>query len=144
MNNMGWNQSTYEIIGGGLQNVTTHYEDLYSALMAPASNVFQDDYDATREPEHFHTTNKCQTCILDANYKAADLKEIIKCIPKIDDIDQNKLLKLLREYEHLFDGTVGNFETSDVKFNLKEYAPGEPELLSIVDNDVHLIWKGKY
>jgi hypothetical protein len=28
---------------GRLQKETTHYEDLYSALMAPASTVFQDD-----------------------------------------------------------------------------------------------------
>jgi hypothetical protein len=63
---------------GGLQKETTHYEDLYSALMAPASTIFQDDHDATREPQHVHAANKCQTRILDANYKAADLLEIIK------------------------------------------------------------------
>jgi hypothetical protein len=33
-----------------LQKETTHYEDLYSALMSPASNVFQDDYAKAREP----------------------------------------------------------------------------------------------
>jgi hypothetical protein len=32
------------------------------------------------------------------------------------------ILKLLRKYEHVFDGTLGNFETSDVKLNLKEDA----------------------
>jgi hypothetical protein len=31
-----------------------------------------------------------------------------------------KNLNLIRNYEHLFDGTLGNFETSDVKLNLKE------------------------
>jgi hypothetical protein len=65
---------------GGLQKETTHYEDLYSALMAPASTIFQDDYEATCEPQHDHAANKRQTRILDANYKAADLEEIIKCI----------------------------------------------------------------
>jgi predicted aspartyl protease len=43
---------------GELQKETTHYEDLYSALMAPASTIFQDDYDATCEPEHIHAVNK--------------------------------------------------------------------------------------
>jgi hypothetical protein len=90
--------------------------------MAPASTVFQDDHEATREPQHVHAANKCQTHILDTNYKADDLKEIIKSISTIDEIERNKLLKLLRKYEHLFDGTLGNFETSDVKFNLKEDA----------------------
>jgi hypothetical protein len=56
---------------GGLQKETTHYEDLYSALMALASTIFQDDYDATCEPEHMHAANKRQTRILDTkNYKA--------------------------------------------------------------------------
>jgi hypothetical protein len=62
---------------GGLQKETTHYEDFYSALMATASTIFQDDYEATREPQHVHAANKRQTIILDANYKAADIKEII-------------------------------------------------------------------
>jgi hypothetical protein len=76
---------------GALQKETTHYEDLYSALMAPASTIFQDDLDATCEPEHIHAANKRQTRILDANYKAADLREIIKNISTIDDIEKNNL-----------------------------------------------------
>jgi hypothetical protein len=107
---------------GGLQKVTAHYEDLYSALMAPVSTIFQDDYEETREPQHVHASNKCQTRILDANYKAADLKEVIKRISTIDDIEKKNHLKLLRKYKHLFDGTEGNFEKSDVKLNLKEDA----------------------
>jgi hypothetical protein len=68
------------------------------------------------------TQKKSQTHISDANYKAADLKDIIKCISTIDDIEKNNLLKLLRKYEHFFDGTLGNFETSDVELNLNEDA----------------------
>jgi hypothetical protein len=105
--------------GGGLQRETTHKEDIYSALMAPASTIFQDDYDATCEPEHIHAANKRQTRIFDANCEAADLSEIIKCISTIDNIKTNNLLGMLRKYEHLFDGTLGNFETSEVTLNLK-------------------------
>jgi hypothetical protein len=47
-------------------------------MMAPASTLFQDDYGATCEAEHIHATNKRQTRIVDANYKAADLPKIIK------------------------------------------------------------------
>jgi hypothetical protein len=90
--------------------------------MAQASTIFQDDYDATCEPEHIHAANKRQTHILDANYKAADVSEIIQCISTIDDIEKNNLLGLLIKYEHLFDRTLGNFETSEVKLNLKEDA----------------------
>jgi hypothetical protein len=32
------------------------------------------------------------------------------------------LLLLLRNYEHLFDGTLEDFETSEVKFDLKDDA----------------------
>jgi hypothetical protein len=59
--------------------------------MAPASNIFQDDYEATREPQHVHAANKCHIHILDANYKAADLKKIMKCILTIDDIEKSNL-----------------------------------------------------
>jgi hypothetical protein len=90
--------------------------------MAPVSTLFQHDNNATCEPKHIRSANKLQTCILDANYKVADLSEIIKCISTIDDIEKNIFLGLLRKYEHLFDGTFGNFETSDVNLNLKEDA----------------------
>jgi hypothetical protein len=90
--------------------------------MAPASTIFQDDHDATCEAEHINAANKRQTRILDENYKAADLSEIIKCISTIDDIEKNNIVGLLRKYEHLFDGTLRNFETSKVKLNLKEDA----------------------
>jgi hypothetical protein len=73
---------------GELQKETTHYKDLYSALVAPASTIFQDDYEAAREPQHVHAANKRQTSILDTNYKTTDLKEIIKCISTIDDIEK--------------------------------------------------------
>jgi hypothetical protein len=118
---MGWNWSTYEITGGATKR-NYSYGDLYSAPMALASTIFQDDYDATCEPEQIHAVNKRHTRILDANYKAADLSEIIKCISTIDDIEKHSLLGLLRKYENLFDGNLGNFETSKVKLNLKEDA----------------------
>jgi hypothetical protein len=87
--------------------------------MAPANTVFQDDYAKASEPEHVHAENKSQTRILDANYEEANLKEIMKSISTIDDIEGNKLLLLLRKYEHLFDGTLGDFETSEDRFDLK-------------------------
>jgi hypothetical protein len=71
---------------GGVEKETNNYEDLYSALMAPASNVFQDDYAKASEPENVHAVNKLQTRILDATYEAADLKGIVKFISAKDDI----------------------------------------------------------
>jgi CBS-domain-containing membrane protein len=74
-------------------------------MVASASTVFEDDYEATCGLQHVHAASKRQTPILDAKYKAADLKEIIRCISTIVDNERNKLLKLLRKYEHQFDGT---------------------------------------
>jgi hypothetical protein len=59
---------------GELKKETTHYEDLYSARMALASTVFQDDYAKASEPKHVHAANKRQTRISDASYEAAYLK----------------------------------------------------------------------
>jgi hypothetical protein len=73
--------------------------------MARTSTIFSDDYKAARETQHVRASNKGQTLILDANYKAADLEEIIKYFSKIYNIEKNNLLNLLRKYEHLFDGT---------------------------------------
>jgi hypothetical protein len=53
-----------------------------------ASSILQDDYDVICEPQHIHAANKCQTRILDENYRAADLPEIINGISTTDDIDK--------------------------------------------------------
>jgi hypothetical protein len=48
---------------------------------------------------------------------------------------RKKLLGLLRKYEHLFDGTLGTFETSEVKLNLKEdYKPYHAKAFPVPKN----------
>jgi hypothetical protein len=90
--------------------------------MAPTSTIFQDDYDAACEPQHVDAANQRKTRILDAKLKIGWLKRDYKCISTIDDIEGNSILGLLRKCEHLSDGTLGNFETFDVKLNLREDA----------------------
>jgi hypothetical protein len=102
----------------GIDQPIKHRGD-YKKKLAPASTMFQDYYESTPQPQHVHASNKCQTRIIDGNCKAADLKDIIKCTSTIDDIERKKLFILLRKSEHLFDGTLGKFETSDIKLNLK-------------------------
>ena len=77
---------------GKLAKETTHYEDLIAGLMAPARTVLETIYDESLELEHVHAAIKRQTKILDAHYEAANLKEIVKSIPEITDIERNKLL----------------------------------------------------
>ena len=58
--------------------------------------------------------------ILDANYKKADLPAILKenC-SHLNKSQKHKFLRLLLDYEELFDGTLGDFQTDPVKFNLQ-------------------------
>ena len=58
--------------------------------------------------------------ILDAKYCKADLAKLSQECEQLDKADQQKLLKLLQKYEHLFDGTVGTWNTDPVDLILKD------------------------
>jgi len=61
--------------------------------------------------------------ILDAKYEKADLPSIVNKRCKHLTTDQcNKFLRLLLTYEVLFDGTVGDWKTEPVSFELKSDA----------------------
>jgi hypothetical protein len=61
--------------------------------------------------------------ILDAKYSKADLKSFVRDNCKHLRADQQKkLLQLLKKYESLFDGTLGDWKTKPVFFQLKEGA----------------------
>jgi hypothetical protein len=49
------------------------------------------------------------TKILDAEYKPEILDDIIKTCENLDVEEQHQLKRLLQKYEHLFDGTLGEF-----------------------------------
>jgi hypothetical protein len=59
--------------------------------------------------------------ILDAKYSKADLQSVVRdnCKHLIAD-QQKKLLQLLKKYESLFDGTLGDWNTKLVSVQLKE------------------------
>eukprot|EP00804_Cyclotella_cryptica_P023626 CCRYP_011956-RA/>CCRYP_011956-RA protein AED:0.24 eAED:0.24 QI:0/-1/0/1/-1/1/1/0/99 len=59
--------------------------------------------------------------ILDANYKKADLQSIVSTnCTHLSIQDQNSFLELLTEFEELFDGTLGDWNTKPVSFKLEE------------------------
>jgi hypothetical protein len=59
--------------------------------------------------------------ILDAKYQNTGLQSIIKDNCKHLSADQQKkLLQLLKKYESLFDGTLGDYKTKPISFQLKE------------------------
>jgi hypothetical protein len=64
---------------------------------------------------------KCVTWIIDAKYKKADIQSIVKDNCKHLSANQQKmLLQLLKKYELLFDGTLGDWKTKPVSFQLRE------------------------
>ena len=58
--------------------------------------------------------------ILDAKYCKADLAKLSQECDQLDKADQQKMLTLLQKYEHLFDGTVGTWNTEPVDLILKD------------------------
>ena len=54
---------------------------------------------------------KCLIRILDAKYEKANLRAITKeeCLNHLSATEENKLLKLLQEFEELFDGTLDDY-----------------------------------
>jgi hypothetical protein len=73
------------------------------------------------EPQSKQDATKHVTWILDAKYKKADLKSIARdnCM-HLSANQKKKLLQLLMKYELLFDGTLGDWKTKPVSFQLKE------------------------
>jgi hypothetical protein len=60
---------------------------------------------------------------LDANYEKADPKAMVEATgPHLSLHNKSKLLELLKEFEELFDGTLGDWKTEPVSFELKEGA----------------------
>jgi hypothetical protein len=73
------------------------------------------------EPQSTQDATKHVTQIIDAKYQKADLQSIVRDNCKHLSADQQKrLLQLLTKYELLFDGTLGDWKTKLVSFQLKE------------------------
>jgi hypothetical protein len=60
--------------------------------------------------------------ILDAKYAPANLDEVVEKCTNLDIEQQEDLLKLLKKYAPLFDGTLGNWKGEDYDIELKEGA----------------------
>jgi hypothetical protein len=56
------------------------------------------------------------TKILDAEYKPASLDDVIKTCENLHVGEQHQFKTLLQKYEHLFDGTLGEFNMEPISF----------------------------
>jgi hypothetical protein len=69
------------------------------------------------EPQSTQDATKCVMQILDAKNKKADLQSNVQDNCKhLSANQQKKLLQLLKKYESLFDGTLGDWKTKPVSF----------------------------
>jgi hypothetical protein len=73
------------------------------------------------EPHSTQDATKHLMWILDAKYRKADLQSIVRANCKhLSTNQQKKLLQLLKKYELLFDGTLGDWKTKLVLFQLRD------------------------
>jgi hypothetical protein len=83
--------------------------------------VLKLNHSLAMEPHSTQDATKHVTWILDAKYKTADLQLIVRDNCKHLSADQQKkLLQLLKKYDLLFDGTLGDWKTKPVSFQLRE------------------------
>ena len=75
-------------------------------------------YLASNEPKSLVDEFSRSTKILDAEYKPAVLKEVTQMCNNLNKEEQYQLLKLLQKYEHLFDGTLGEFNMDPISLHL--------------------------
>jgi hypothetical protein len=85
------------------------------------NNIYQN---TSKERQSTLKATKCLIEILDAKYKKANLRAITKeeCRNHLSATEKDKLLKLLKEFEELFDGTLGDWDSNLVLLQLKEGA----------------------
>ncbi len=73
------------------------------------------------ETQSTQEATECVMRILDAKYSKADLQSVVRDNSKhLSANQQKKLLQLLKKHESLFNGTLGDWKTKPVSFQLKE------------------------
>ncbi len=97
--------------------------DINKLKGASMLKVLQHNHSLAMEPQSTQDATNRATQILDADYKKADLQLVVRDNCKHLEFDQQKkLLQLLKKYELLFDGILGDWKTKPVSFQLKEDA----------------------
>jgi hypothetical protein len=86
--------------------------------------------------------NRHVTRILYAKYQKADLHSIVRGNRKhLSTNQQKKILQLLKKYESLFDGTLGDWKTKPASFQLRrEYHPTMAELSQCQKSTKTSLW----
>jgi hypothetical protein len=98
------------------------WDDLSIRMRTPNSYL---SYLETRikyidNPQDVFTTVSTPMSILDAKFEKANIDASINTLKHLIRMRQKQMKSLLYEFENLFDGTLGNWNTSPVSFKLKE------------------------
>ena len=83
-----------------------------------SQKVITEIYLTADEPQSLVDEFSRSTKILDAEYKPTILEEVTKTCENITEEEQFQLLQVLQQYEHLFDGTLGEFNMAPISLNL--------------------------
>ena len=74
------------------------------------------------EPKSTQEETERVVKILDSNYEKADLDEVVSNAKSLNAKQKKQLLAVLKEFEDLFDRTLGRWKTTLVKIDIKEDA----------------------
>ena len=75
--------------------------------------------ESTREPESTKSERSRLVKILDADYKAADIEDIVKKVDNLNEEQKDSLRSLLNTYKDLFDSSLGYFDVPLIKLEIK-------------------------
>jgi hypothetical protein len=78
---------------------------------------------SANEPQTLRDEYSRATKILDAEYKPASLDDVIKTCENLHVEEQHQLKALLQKYEHLLDGTLGEFNMEQMTILLQLMDP---------------------
>ena len=79
---------------------------------------FEKERFLTSEPETTDAARIQQ--ILDIKYSKADLETLVNKIGEINPEQKTRILEVLKKFEHLFDGSLGEWKTAPVELELKD------------------------
>ena len=71
------------------------------------------------EPKSTREATERAIKILDSKYEKADLNKIVDNAENLNQTQKQMLLQLLKQYEALFNGTLGRWRTTSVKIELQ-------------------------
>jgi hypothetical protein len=95
--------------------------DINSLTTSQMEKAWTVNNSMVHKPHSMHEVTQQVVHILDTKYEKADIQSVVSIdCTHLSLQDQNKLLELLIEFEELFDGILGDWNTKPVSFELKK------------------------